>query len=124
MSIDLSKHTLLTPSEVVLNKQDDTTIFYRNGKQLIVPGGEQVELNLHDVVGIKANDLNLVFRNHSDKRIDQIKKQEDSLQALYYYLNFNIGDWVGVTQHNEVEFFDAVFDDDQYDDGESKLILP
>lgn len=113
--IDVSKHILLTPSDIVLNKAEDTRVFYRNGSNVVVPANEQTELNLHDVVGIKASDFNLVFRNRKDKEIEKIKKREDSLQALYYYLHFNIGDWVGVTQHNDLTFFDAISDPDQYD---------
>ena len=115
MNINVNEHTLLTPNKVVLNKNEDTTIFKRDGSNIILPANEQMELDLHNVVGIKASDYNLVFRNHKDKEIEKIKKTEGSLQVLYYYMNFEVGDWVSVTQHNELTFFDAVYDDSQYD---------
>ena len=115
MQLDVNKHTLLTPNKVVLNKAEETTVFKRDGSSILVPANEQMELDLHNVIGVKASDFNLVFRNHKDKTIENIKKRDDSLQALYYYMNFEVGDWVGVTQHNDLTFYDAIYDDEQYD---------
>jgi len=31
---------------------------------------------------------------------------------LYYFLNFTIGEWVEVFQHNKLTFFDAIYADE------------
>ena len=99
---------MLTPVNVVLNKKEQTIVFRRDGSSITVPQGHQMKLDLKEILGIKSAEINLVFENKTTEEIEAIKKDKRSLQAFYYFLNFNIGSWVKVEEVNDLNFYEVV----------------
>ena len=115
MTIDISKYRLLTPAKANYNIDEDIKVFMRNDSEevITVPAGENFEVDLSTIRGIQTSDFNLAFKNHTKDVIKDYTEREDFLQALYYFLNFSIGEWVEVFQHNKLTFFDAIYADDE-----------
>jgi len=114
MTIDISKYRLLTPAKANFNIDEDITVYLRGEDEEVIkiPAGESSEVNLVDIRGIQTTDFNLAFKNHAKEIIKDYTEREDFLQALYYFLNFTIGEWVEVFQHNKLTFFDAIYADE------------
>lgn len=110
--IDIRKYKLLTPSTATLNLDSEITVYFRNDEVETLPANCTDTIDLTEVIGIKSEDFNLIFRNRSKEYIEKAKRSEDFLQSFYYLLDFEIdGSWVSVSQHNELSFLDAVYSD-------------
>lgn len=107
--IDISKYTLLTLRHSVLNVDKPLTLYYRNGDIITFEKDRTTEIDLHEVAGAQNEDFNLVFTNKSDNYVAKAKKSEDHLQAIYCIFNFKPGKYTQVTQHNALEFLDAMY---------------
>ena len=111
--IDISNYRLLTPANSTLNIEGDITIHYRNGEIEELKDNTDKDINRIDILGVETDDFHLVFHNHDDTFIKNCQRSEDWLQALYYMFNFVVNSkWVEVTQHNKLEFFDAMYCDE------------
>jgi len=126
MTIDISKYRLLTPAKANFNIDEDISIYMRGGDEEVIKikAGDTAEVNLFEIRGVQTSDFNLAFKNHTKDAVKEFTEREDFLQALYYFLNFNIGDWVEVFQHNKLTFFDAIYadDDEQPDPEDAKIV--
>ena len=123
-TIDISKYRLLTPATATLNiEEEDIMVYMRNSDDIIkVPAGDTREVNLFEIRGIQTTDFNLIFRNHDEADIKAFQEREDFLQALYYLLNFTIGKWVEVFQHNKLTFFDALYADEEVEVEDATIV--
>ena len=122
MNIDTSQHILVTPTNVVLNKDEPVVLYKYDGSILNIPANEQVELNLTEYKGIQTTDFRIALTNHSPKKIDEIKEDPKAVRALYYFMGFEINNWTGAEELDELAFFDRMSRDD-YEGPKEEIIF-
>ena len=124
--IDISQYRLLTPANSTLNIEDKITVFYKDGEIKTFENNNSQEIDLTLISGVQTPEFNLVFKNHTEQFVKDCQRSEDWLQALYYMFNFQVNsNWVEVTQHNELEFLDAMyyFNEEQPEAEEPTIIV-
>ena len=113
MNIDISQYQLLTPAGSNLNPDSPITLYHKNGDIIKKDSGCTDKINLNDYRGVETKEFYLTFQSRDNEYIKKCQNSESCLHALYYVFNFGLDDgWVECYQHNELEFMDAMFYDD------------
>jgi len=94
---------------VTLNVEEGLVLYYRNGNIVEIEKDCSSKIDLREISGAQNQDFNLVFTNREDAFVEECKKSENWLQALYCIFNFEVGIWVEVQEFNALEFLDAMY---------------
>ncbi len=111
----------LTPSNVIINVDEETTLFHLNGREEELKVGTTRECNLKEIRAIQRKDIKLVFIQHEDQVIEKIKETEGSFQLIYYFLKFQGEEFVEVKECSDLEFYDLIYYDKKDEDSELQM---
>lgn len=99
----------------VFPTEKEAKLYKERNPQEKVSSDTDYKIDLTEIRGMICKDYRISFHLLDQDKVDEYQHHSNGewYHSLYHFINYEISDWAEVREHNELEFYDAIYSDDE-----------